>query len=177
MNFYILLVVLFALIAVLVFIYFACVNNLKGYKEKMDKAEKIIDENLQAKLEIIITLNNSIKKVTGKKDYLKDFISIKDMIITNNEKDMKLEEASNLINDLANDYDKLAKDTDFSKNFKRLREIDEVLIAAKNVFNQNAIESNKLLKNIPYNMVSKIANFKIRGFYNTNKKTDDKDLF
>ena len=143
----------------------------------MDKAESIIDEKLQEKLELILTLNSSIKKVTGKKDYLKDYIAIKDMIITNNEKDMKLEEAVNLINGLITDFDKLSKDAEFNKHIKTLREIDEVLISAKNVFNQNAVISNKLIKNIPYSIVAKIAKYRIRGFYNNSKKTDDGEVF
>ena len=96
--FYIIIVLLLAVFALGLLIYVSGTTKLKKFKEKMDTAESIIDENLNKKLELIITINASIKKVTGKKDYLKDYISIKDLIITNIEKDMKLEEAMKLMN-------------------------------------------------------------------------------
>ncbi len=176
MNIYVIIAILVAIIATLIFIYYSSLTKLKTYKEKMDKAENIIDTNLNSKLDLIITLNGSIKKVTGKKDYLKDYVSIRDLIITNVEKDMKLEEAVKLINELMLDFSDLNNDKDFVKNYKALREIDEVLISAKNLFNQNAILSNQLIKTFPYNIVAKIAKLRIRSFYSTNK-TDDNDNF
>ncbi len=176
MKFYIILAIVVMLIAILVFTYFACVTKLKKYQEKMNKAEEIIDENLNKKLDLVITLNGTIKKVTGKKDYLKDYISIRDLIITNIEKDMKLNEAIKLINELTNDYSDLNSDKEFMKTFKSLRELDEVLVSAKNVFNQNAVKSNQLIKTVPYNIVAKIAKYRIKSFYTTNK-TDDGDNF
>ena len=176
MKFYIILAIVVMLIAILVFTYFACVTKLKKYQEKMNKAEEIIDENLNKKLDLVITLNGTIKKVTGKKDYLKDYISIRDLIITNIEKDMKLNEAIKLINELTNDYSDLNSDKEFMKTFKSLRELDEVLVSAKNVFNQNAVKSNQLIKTVPYNIVAKIEKYRIKSFYTTNK-TDDGDNF
>lgn len=176
MGKYIVLVIILAIIAIITLIYFIVVTRLKEYKERMDKAESLIDTNLSKKYEVIINLNNSIKKVTGKKDYLKDYINTKDLIITNMEKDIKLDEAVKLVNELTTDFSKLNGDSDFNKQLKSLREIDEVLVSAKNVFNTNALASNKLIKNFPYNIIAKIAKFKIRGFYNNNK-TDDGDNF
>ncbi len=175
MNFYIILIVLITLLAICALVYYGSASKLKEYKDKMDKAENIIETELNKKLDLIITLNSSIKKVTGKKDYLKDYVSIRDFIITNIEKDMKLDEATNLIKDLTTDYDELKKDKEFQKTMKDLKEIDEVLISAKNLFNNNAMVSNKLIKNFPYNVVAKIAKYRIRSFYNN--KTDDNDNF
>ncbi len=174
--FYIIIVLLLAVFALGLLIYVSGTTKLKKFKEKMDTAESIIDENLNKKLELIITINASIKKVTGKKDYLKDYISIKDLIITNIEKDMKLEEAMKLINDLVMDFSELNKDNEFGKNIKKLREIDELLISAKNVFNQNAVFSNKLMKTFPYSLISKISGYRIRSFY-SNNKTDESETF
>lgn len=174
MEFYITLAIIIMLLAIIVFTYFVCITNLNKYQEKIDKAEEIIDENLDKKLDLVNTLNNTIKKVTGKKDYLKDYISIKN--ITNIEKDMKLNDAIKLIDELTNDYRDLNKDKEFMKTFNSLRELDEVLVAAKNLFNQNAVKSNQLIKKFPYNIVAKITKYKIRSFYTTNK-TDDGDNF
>ena len=176
MKFYIILAIIIMILAILVFTYFVCVTKLKKYQEKMNKAEEIIDENLNKKLDLVITLNGTIKKVTGKKDYLKDYISIRDLIITNIEKDMKLNDAIKLINELTSDYSDLNSDKEFMKTFKTIKELDEVLVSAKNLFNQNAVHSNQLIKSFPYNIVAKIAKYRIRGFYTTNK-TDDGDNF
>jgi len=176
MNFYLILLIIFAILAVLAFLYFSGYIKLKKYKEKMDKAEQIIETNLEKKLELIILINSEVKNVTGKKEYLKDYISIKDLIITNIEKDLKLDEAVKLINELLYDYTELNNDNDFIKNLNELRRIDEILVSAKNMFNQNAIYSNQLIKTFPNNLVAKISNFRIRSFY-TNNKTEDVETF
>ncbi len=175
MNFTIILTIIIAIIAILLLIYFISYSKLKEYKNKLDKAEEIIEKALNDKIDIIISLNASIKKVTGKKDFLKDYISVKDLIIQNIEKDLKLEESIKLINDLTIDFNDLLKDKEFIKNYQKLKENEEVLTAAKNMFNQNAHISNNLIKQIPNNIVAKIAKFKIRSFYNN--KAEDKDTF
>lgn len=176
MNIYIILAVIIALLAILALIFFSSYTKLKKYKEKMDKAEQVIDTNLNKKLDLIISLNSSIKKVTGKKDYLKDYIQTNNLIITNIEKDLKLEDAVKLINDLIFDFNELNNDKGFLKEMKTLREIDEVLTSAKNMFNQNAVLSNSLIKAFPNNIIAKLANYKIRSFY-SNNKTDDQETF
>ena len=176
MNIYLILLIVFALIAIIALLYFSGHSKLKKYKEKMLKAENIIDENLNQKLNLIITINGEVKKVTGKKDYLKDYVSIQNLIITNIEKDLKLDEAVKLINDLMVDFTELNNDTEFNELMKKLREIDEVLTSAKNMFNQNAVQSNQLIKTFPNNIIAKVGKFKIRSFYNNNK-TDDIETF
>jgi len=176
MNIYLILLILFMLIAILALLYFSGYNKLKKYKERMDKAENLIDINLNKKLDLIININGEVKKVTGKKDYLKDYISIRDLIIQNIEKDLKLEEAEKLINDLMNDFTELNNDKNFKKFIKELRELDEILTSAKNMFNQNAVLSNQIIKTFPNNLIAKTAKFRIRSFYNNNK-TDDIETF
>ena len=175
MNTYVIILIIVTILAILVLTYFSCFNKLKIYKERMEKAENIIDTNLNTKLDLIIAINSEVKKVTGKKDYLKDYISIRDLIITNIEKDWKLDEAIKLINDLMIDYTELNNSEKFKNNIQELRKTDEVLTSAKNMFNSNAVESNKLIKTFPYNFVAKIAKFKMRSFYNN--KTEDNEAF
>ena len=175
MNIYLIIGCIFTVIAILALIFFGSLSKLKKYKEKMDKAENIIDENLNKKLDLIISINGDVKKVTGKKDYLKDYVSIRDLIITNIEKDLKLDEAIKLINDLMHDFEELNKEENFKKNIIELRKIDEILVSAKNIFNQNAIESNQIIKVFPNNLVAKIAKIKFRSFYNN--KADSEETF
>lgn len=175
MNFYLIIAILLMITAIFLLIYFIGYTKLKKYKEKMDRAENLIDENLNKKLDLIISINSDVKKVTGKKDYLKDFITIRDLIITNIEKDLKLDEAVKLINDLTMDFNELNSDKDFLKNINELRKIDEILVSSKYVFNYNALESNKIIKIFPNNIIAKIANFKIKSYYNN--KTDSEETF
>lgn len=176
MNIYLILLIIFAIIAITTLLYFNGYTKLKKYKEKMDKAESIIETNLNKKLDLIISINAEVKKVTGKKDYLKDYISIGDLIIQNIEKDLKLDEAVKLINELKTDFTELNTDTEFNKLIMNLRELDEVLTSAKSMFNQNAVLSNQVIKAFPNSIVAKIAKFRIRSFYNNNK-TDDGETF
>jgi len=172
MNIYLIIAIIFMIVAIITLVFFSSYTKLKKYKEKMDKIETIIDENLNKKLDLIISINGDVKKVTGKKDYLKDYVSIRDLIITNIEKDLKLDEALKLINDLMQDFEELNSDENFIKNISELRKIDEILVSAKNMFNQNAIQSNQIIKNFPNNLVAKIIKLKIRSFYNNNKIED-----
>ncbi len=176
MNIYIIIAIVFVILSIIVLVFTIGYTNLKKNKEKMDKAEEIIDLNLNKKIDIIMAINNSIKKVTGKKDYLKEYMVVKDAIITNIEKDLKLEEAVRLINELSKDFTAINSDKEFIKNYQALREVDEILVAAKNLFNKNALESNQLLKSFPYSLISKITNFKIRSYYSTINKTDDENF-
>lgn len=160
------LVIILLLISIIILIYFIGLNKLKNYRIKIDKTEEIISNALNEKQEIIIGLNINIKKATDKKDYLKDYLDLNNQKINNIEKDIKLDEANKLINDLKNDFSKLMKDNDFNKKLQSLREVNEKLISAKNIYNANASLNNKLIKIIPYNIIAKIANYNIITLYN-----------
>ena len=56
MNIYFILAVIILIIGVLALIFFSSYNKAKNYKDKMDKSESIIDENLNKKMELIIPL-------------------------------------------------------------------------------------------------------------------------
>ncbi len=175
MNSYIIILIVLAFLAILALIFFSSYGKLKDYKEKMDKAESIIETNLNKKSDIIIKMNSIIKKVTGKKDYLKDYIDLDSLIISNIEKDWKLDEAVKLVNNIAIDYKDIINDNKYKDLKNDLRDTDEKLTSAKNMFNSNALNSNQTIKSFPNNVIAKLARFKIRSYYNT--KTDEKDTF
>lgn len=175
MNIYILILIIVAFISILALIIYSSIIKLKDYKERMDKANITIEENLEKKLNAIITINGDIKKSTDK-DYLKDYINIKDLIMTNIEKDSRLNEASKLIYKLIMDNQKLGTSEKIKKQLNELRTIDEVLTSSKNIYNKCALLSNNALKTFPYNIVGKLFNYKIRSYY-INNKTDDGDSF
>ena len=173
MNIYIILSIVVTLVAIISLITIISLNKLKKYKEIMNKAENNIENCLEKKLDLIIAINTEVKKVVTEKDYLKDYITIKDLIISNIEKDIKLDEATTLIYKLLNDYTKLNSSQKLKKEIEELKHNNEKLISSKNIFNKNALISNNLIKNFPNNIFAKIFNYKIRSYYNNKAEGQD----
>ncbi len=171
MNKYVVLLIIIIVIGIVLIVYFSATSTLKKYRERMDLAENNIESALDKKLDIIIGMNNEIKKVTGKKDYLKDYVDLNKLLITNIEKDIKLTEAERLINELLKDYSDLLNDSKMKKMIVNLREVNESLTSSKNMYNKNAFESNNELKSFPTNVVGKISKYNFKSYYNN--KTDD----
>lgn len=156
---------------ILAILYVTTYNNLVGYKLKIEKAEGIIDENLRQKYDLIAKLNVAIKKVVTKKDYLKEYIDLKDKRISNYELDRKLTEAMNIILEVKNDYSEL--DTkDFNKNLKEIEEINETLASCKTYYNKNTTELNQIIRKFPSNIVAKIHRYKIKPFFDGKNMQD-----
>ena len=171
----VIILLIIAIISIVVLITFISLNKLKKYNERILIAEKNIDSNLEVKLNSIITINNELKKGNDEKDYLKEYIQIKDSLITNIEKDIKLDEAEKLINKLLIDNTKLSSCTKIKKQLVELRKTNEKIVSSKNMYNKNALLNNNLIKTFPTNIIAKIFKYKIISYYNN--KTDDKDNF
>lgn len=155
----------------LAILYVITYNNLVNYKIKIEKAEGIIDENLRQKYDIIAKMNIAIKKVVTKKDYLKDYIDLKDKRISNYELDRKLTEAMNIILEVKNDYNEL--DTkEFNSDLKEINAINETLTSCKNYYNKNTTELNQIIRKFPSNIVAKIHRYKIKPFFDGKNMQD-----
>ncbi len=124
----VIILLIIAIISIVVLITFISLNKLKKYNERILIAEKNIDSNLEVKLNSIITINNELKKGNDEKDYLKEYIQIKDSLITNIEKDIKLDEAEKLINKLLIDNTKLSSSTKIKKQLVELRKTNEKIV-------------------------------------------------
>ncbi len=174
MNTYLLLLIIGLVVAVLTLTYFVCYNKMKKYKQRIDKAEEVIIEELNNKTDYIIKFDSEIKKIT-KKDYLEEYKNIKEENLSNIEKDSKLEEAEKLIKSLINDYAKISKSKEIKKLVMNLRTTNESLASAKNMFNNNAVIFNKIIKSFPSNIIAKILRYNYRSNYNI--KTDGEETF
>ena len=172
---YILLLTIIAVISVISLVVIISLTKFNKYKEKINISNKIIDENLESKLNSIKSIDKEIKKVIDDKDYLKDYIQIENSSINNIEMDIKLNEAEIFINKLLIDNSKLNKSTKIKKILVELRMIDEKIVSAKTIYNKNAYLNNYLLKSFPNNIIAKIFNYKIINYYNS--KTDEDDSF
>ncbi len=159
------------IIGVLALIYVMTYNNLVNYKIKIEKAEGIIDENLRRKYDLIAKMNIAIKKVVNKKDYLKEYIELKDKRISNYELDRKLTEAMNIILEVKNDYSEL--DTkEFNNDLKEINAINETLTSCKTYYNKNTTELNQIIRKFPSNIVAKIHRYKIKPFFDGKNMQD-----
>ena len=171
MNLTSFILILIIIVGTIIIVYATVYNNLIIYKLKIEKAEGTIDEALRNKYDCIVRLNNLIKKVVTKKDYLKEFIDLKDKRITNYDMDRKLTEAVNIIIDVKNDYSEL--DTkEFNKELKTINKINEELTSSKNYFNKNTSELNELIRKFPTNIVAKIHHYTIKPFFDGKNMQD-----
>ena len=164
--------ILIALLGALAMVYAIIYNNLISIKIKIDKAEGIIDESLRQKYDLICKMNNAVKKVTNKKDYLKDYIDLKDKRITNYEMDRKLIEAYNIILEVKGDHSAL--DTkEFNKEIKEMETINETLASSKIYYNKNTSDINAIIKKFPSNIIAKIHGYKIKPFFDGKNMQDE----
>ena len=155
----------------LAIIYAITYNNMVDFKHKIDTAEYLIDESLREKYDLISKLNVTIKGVVTKKDYLKEYIDLKEKRISNYELDRKLMEAENIILEVKNDYDEL-NTPEFNKNFKDISKINEKLTSAKNYYNKNTADLNKIIRKFPSNFIAKIHKYKIKPFFDGKNMND-----
>lgn len=162
------LIIILGLIAIF---YVITYNNLMNYKIKIEKAEGIIDEALRNKYDAVAKLNVLIKKVVTKKDYLKEYIDLKDKRISNYDMDRKLTEAENIILEVKSDYEELGTN-DFNKLLRDIHRVNEDLISSKNYYNRNTSELNAIIRKFPTNIVAKIHKFKIKPFFDGKNMQD-----
>ena len=165
------ILLLIIIVGTIAFLYVITYNNLVNYKIKIEKAEGIIDENLRQKYDLIAKMNVAIKKIVTKKDYLKDYIDLKDKRISNYELDRKLTEAMNIILEVKNDYSEL--DTkEFNNDIKEINKLNETLISCKTYYNKNTTELNQIIRKFPSNIVAKIHRYKIKPFFDGKNMQD-----
>ena len=165
------ILVLIIIVGIIAIAYVITYNNLVNYKIKIEKAEGIIDENLRQKYDLIVKMNIAIKKVVTKKDYLKDYIDLRDKRISNYELDRKLTEAMNIILEVKNDYNEL-DNKEFNNELKEINIINETLTSCKTYYNKNTTELNQIIRKFPSNIVAKIHRYKIKPFFDGKNMQD-----
>ncbi len=171
MNIYSFLLILLIILGIIAIFYVITYNTLVVFKLKIEKAEGIIDESLRQKYDVIARLNVMIKKVVTKKDYLKEYIELKDKRISNYEMDRKLTEAENIILEVKGDYEEL-DNKDFNGALKEIKSINESLISGKTYYNRNTNELNKVIRKFPTNIIAKIHRYKIKPFFDGKNMQD-----
>lgn len=163
--------ILFLIAAAIGLVYAIFYNKLSYYKTRIERAESIIDDNLRKKYDKICELNIEIKKVVNKRDYLKEYIDLKDKKISNFDLDRKLITAMNTIKELI--FDNKELDNKITKDLlKDVEKIDLELESGKNYYNKNNTELNSIVRKFPSNIVAKIHRYKIQPYFDGKNMQD-----
>ncbi len=170
MKIFDIILILIIIAGILGIIYVIYYNKLSYYKTRMEKAENIIDDNLRKKYDHICEIDIEIKK-KNKKDYLKEYIDLKDKRISNYELDRKLVEAINLIKELISDNAKLNNKT-INSILNKIEKIDIEIESGKNYYNKNNTELNSIIRKFPSNIVAKIHRYKIMPYFDGKNMQD-----
>ena len=166
---YIILKIVFLIIAKAVSLYVISKNRFKRKEAKIEEAVKQINELLNDKYQSLITVNNLIKEKTNE-----DFLA--------NLEDIKIEELDMF--DFQNELSKYDVDiielTEFNKDIKfeesdveeldKLTKINIDCNAAVEYYNDNVETYNNLTTKFPYNIVAKMNKCKKKDLFVSQKE-------
>lgn len=171
LSIFLIIIIIFGILGI---VYVYNYNKLQYLKTKIEQAENLIDESLRTKYDLIVKINSLVKKVTkNKKEYLKEYVNLKNHKISNFDLDRKLIEAMNIIYELQNDFNDLEKNEELISILHEIKNIDEKLVATKNYYNKNTSSCNELVREFPSMIVAKVHKFKIKPFFDGKDMQDD----
>lgn len=159
---------LIIIILTVMILYLSAFNKLSEINYKITESENNIKNSLNQKYELMQKLEESIKKVCRKKDYLKDFNEIAKHNYNNHDLDNALDESLKTMIQIQEDHKSLKTD-EFNNTLKDIKKIDQNIIANKKFFNKN---NNALIKNLKgyYKIVAKYTNITIKNSYEIKKE-------
>ncbi|MBQ6841376.1 MAG: hypothetical protein IJO63_04615 [Bacilli bacterium] len=171
MKFLCIILILIIICLIATILYFVAYNKLIVIKIKMDNANEKIAEDLKQKHELMIKLYEEIKKVVKKKDYLKDFNSLKKQKLTNYELDKELSLHLDTMKAFKEDYKELNNDT-FNDILQSIKELDQDIMASKKFFNRN---NNNLIKQLKgyTKIVAKLKKINVKNSYEIKEPKKD----
>ena len=170
MKFLIIILILILISVIIAIFYYNAYSNLNDIRIKIDNANKNIMEKLDKKYELMKLLHTQIKKVLKKKDYFKDFNSLKEKNLSSYELDSELANNLETMKNLKEDYKQLNTD-DYNNILLQIKEIDQEITANKKYFNKN---NNKLMKSLRgyHKIVAKIHNINVKTSYEIKEPID-----
>ncbi|MBE6148886.1 MAG: LemA family protein [Firmicutes bacterium] len=171
MEILLIILLLIAIIVTIAIFYFNAYNKINVIKIKMDNANDKITNDLKEKHELMNKLYSQIKKIVKKKDYLKDFNSLKNQKLSNYELDKELASHLETMKNFKEDYKDLNND-DFNDTLQTIKEIDQNITASKKFFNKN---NNSLIKQLKgyTKIVAKINHISVKTSYEIKEPKKD----
>ena len=165
MKIEIILLIIICIVFLITLIYFIGYNKISIIKAKMDCADEIIVKTLKEKYNYMKSIYDSYKKISKKKDYLKDFNNLKINKLSNYELDIELNNYLKTMLDLKEDNKELNTE-EVNELFNKIELLNEVLIANKKYYNKNNILLNKTIKGY-IKIIANINNIKLQTSYET----------
>jgi LemA protein len=165
------ILIILIIAGILGIVYAVSYNKLTYYKTRIERSENIIDDALRQKYDKLCLLDIEIKKVITNKDYLKEYINLKDQKISNYDMDRKLIEAYNLVQELIYDNKKL-DNKDVNTILKDVKDIDENLASGRNFYNKNTTELNDAIRKFPSSIPAHVHNYKIKPYFDGKNMQD-----
>ena len=174
MNMFYITLIAIIIVSLLAIVYIIYYNKLQDAKLKIDEAERIIDENLRAKYDVIVNMKKLIKKtLRNAKINFKDIDEVKDIDISNFDFDRKLTDYISIIDSVINDYKKVQEKQEIYTMLNDIKKIDERLTSAKEFYNKYITESNELVLKFPSNIIALIHNIKQKNYFDNKDLTDE----
>lgn len=174
MNFLIFLLILIVIAGTLGIIYVINYNKMQYLKTKIEQSEGIIDETLRERYDLLVRANDIIKStLNDDKDYLKEYINLKNKNLTNFEMDRSLRKAFIVLNKFNDDYKEIQNNKEMKEIFNSIKESNEKLTATTSYYNKNTNVLNGYIRKFPSNIIAKFNNFKIRPFFDGKNMNDE----
>ncbi len=171
MEFFGIILIGIVTLSLVALLYVTTYNQLQHFKTRIEISENHIDDALRKKYDHICQINSEIKNIVKDKDYLKEYIDLKNHRLTNYETDRKLIEANTIIEELILDHSKL-DNKKVNELRSEIKKLDIELTASKNFFNKYTTELNGIIRKFPTNLIAKKHKFKIKPYFD-NKNMQD----
>ena len=173
MGIYTIILLLIIIIGLLAIVYINIYNHMQYSKTKIEKAENNIDNDLREKYDLVVKTDTIIKEhFKEKKDYLKEFINLKETDISNFDLERKLKEAETIISTLYEDNKELNENNSMKEVLENFKEVNEKLIADISYYNKHVTETNNYIRKFPNNIIAKIHHLNIKAFFDGKDMTD-----
>lgn len=173
LGFFSIVLILVALGALVAIFYVSIYNKLQYGKTKIEHVESLIDEDLRKKYDIVLRADDVLKnQIKAKKDYLKEYVALKDENISNFDLERKLKQAENIILNLYNDNNELNKNENMIEIVEQFTEVDEKLTAGISYYNKQLNILNAYIRKFPNNIVAKMHHVQSKPFFDGKDMTD-----
>ena len=167
---HIFLITLVILIAIVVTLYIRKMSKLKFYKTRTTEAEKVIEEELKLRHELINETKPIIQKNTKMDlDFYEDLEKYTSSNISTIELEKQLTACIATINMITDDYPKLLDKKGYKDILRKISESTTKLDAAKQFYNNNNNRLSELLKTFPSNIIGKIKGYEATSNYDAKK--------
>lgn len=157
---HIVLITLLIVVTIVVTLYIRKISKLRFFKTRTTEAEKVIEEELKLRHDLIKETKPFIQKNTKMDiDFYDELEKMTSSNINTIELEKELTKAIVTINMITDDYPKLLNKKDYKEILRKLSESTTKLDAAKQFYNNNNNRLSELLKTFPSNIIGKIKGY------------------